>query len=368
MLIRKAYKYRLKVPKSMEGALLRYTGCCRFIWNYFWHLNQYRLDNGYKIMFFHEMSHWLTILKSSEEYGFLSEAPRECLQYTIKTLSDTYIKCFKKQCGKPKVKRKDVHDVFHFYHSISIEGNSIRIPKLGYIKFIKSREIEGAPKNVTVSRHCGNWYVSIQAEQEIDVPVNRPVSAIGIDVGVAEFASLSDGTVYPAVNAFHKTQKKIAWHQRKLNNKVKFSNNWRKQQERIRKQYQKVVNIRKDYLHKVSNDICKNHTKIIVEDLNIPSMLNKGRNFNKAILDQGWHEFFRQLEYKSSWRGGVFIKVNPAYTSQTCFECGHVNKKNRKGQKEFVCMKCKHKANADINASKNILAVGNTVTACLSQE
>ncbi|HHM2006177.1 TPA: RNA-guided endonuclease InsQ/TnpB family protein, partial [Klebsiella pneumoniae] len=249
---------------------------------------------------------------------------------------------------------------------------------LGWVTFRQSRDIVGKIKNATVSQHAGSWYISFQVEMEVDQPVHPSTSAVGLDAGVSKLATLSDGTVFEPVNSFKQNQSRLARLQRQLARKVKFSANWKKQKARISRLHSHIANIRLDYLHKVTTTVSKNHAMIVIEDLKVSSMSKSaagaadmpGRNvaaksgLNKAILDQGWYELRRQLEYKQSWLGGQVLAVNPAYTSQKCACCGHRSKENRKSQANFVCLECGYKENADINGARNILAAGHAVLAC----
>ncbi|EME9941558.1 transposase, partial [Escherichia coli] len=166
--------------------------------------------------------------------------------------------------------------------------------------------------------------------------------------------------------------------QRQLSRRVKFSNNWQKQKRKIQRLHSRIANIRRDYLHKVTTTVSKNHAMIVIEDLKVSNMSKSaagtvsqpGRNvraksgLNRSILDQGWYEMRRQLEYKQLWRGGQVLAVPPAYTSQRCACCGHTAKENRLSQSKFRCQVCGYTANADVNGARNILAAGHAVLAC----
>lgn len=233
-------------------------------------------------------------------------------------------------------------------------------------------------KNVTVSQSCGKWYVSIQTEYEVTEPTHSSTSMVGLDAGVAKLATLSDGTIFEPVNSFKSNQKKLARLQRAMSRKVKFSNNWNKAKRKVQNLHSRIANIRRDYLHKVTTTISKNHAMIVIEDLKVSNMSKSakgtaeqhGRNvraksgLNRSILDQGWFEFRRQLEYKQLWRGGQVLAINPAYTSQKCACCGHTAKENRQSQSKFECLACGYIANADVNGARNILAAGHAVLAC----
>lgn len=230
------------------------------------------------------------------------------------------------------------------------------------MRYRKSRDIVGKIHNVTVSGKNGKWYVSIQTEVEVEDPVHPSLSAVGIDLGVARFATLSDGTFYAPLNSFRRHEQALAKAQRRLKHKRKFSNNWKKAKARIARIHERIARVRADFLHKISTAISKNHAIVCIEDLQVKNMTasasgtkeQPGRNvaaksdLNKSILDQGWYEFRRQLDYKLAWRGGRLIVVAPHYTSQTCPHCGHVGAENRKTQARFLCLRCGFEAHADV--------------------
>lgn len=201
---------------------------------------------------------------------------------------------------------------------------------------------------------------------------------VGLDAGIAKLATLSDGTIFDPVNSFKANQKTLARLQREMSRKVKFSNNWKKTKRKVQNLHSRIGNIRRDYLHKVSTTISKNHAMIVIEDLKVANMSKSaagtvsrpGRNvraktgLNRSILEQGWYELRRQLEYKQLWRGGQVLVINPAYTSQKCACCGHTAKENRQSQSQFECLECRYTENADINGACNILAAGHAALAC----
>ena len=381
MRIVKAFKYKLKTNEQLETKLAAISGCARFVWNKFLALNLERLAKKHKMFWYNEMSFWLTLWKSSEEYGFLNDCPSQVLQQKLKDLEKAFKDGFnKKQPLKrlPKWRKKAIHNSFRYPQGFKISGNRIFLPKIGWINFFNSRKIVGTAKNVTVSKNGNSWYISIQTEQEIAQPARETINQVGIDVGIKQFVALSNGQLYEPVGSYAKNQNKLAKTQRLLKRKKKFSQNWQKIVKKISKIHTKIANTRKDHLQKLSTEICKNHAIIFVEDLKIVNMSrsakgdleNPGSNvkaktgLNKSILDQGWGEFRRQLEYKSLWVGGKVIAVSAAYTSQSCWACGHKSKANRISQESFHCQACNYRENADINAAKNILAAGQAAIAC----
>jgi len=289
---------------------------------------------------------------------------------------------FEKRAKFPRCKRKGMGDSFRYpdpkQFRLNQANNRMFLPKLGWVRYRKSREVIGTVKQITVKRETDGWYACIQTEQEMQVPLPRCGSAVAIDVGVASFATMSDGTIYASPINFRKVEKKIAEEQRKLAKKRKGGTNWCKQVTRLRKLYRKIFNARKDFQHKSSTTISKNHAIVVVEDLNIQGMSasavgtveTPGKNvkaksgLNRSILSQGWSEFFRQLEYKLSWTGGVLIRIPSHNTSNRCAKCGYTCSENRTSQAKFSCIACGHSANADFNAAQNILAAGLVVIAC----
>lgn len=333
-------------------------------------------------MNYNKLAGLLVEWKKNEESSFLGEAPAQSLQQTLKNLDKALREAFDKKNPKrfPRFKKKGLGDSFRYPQGFKIDEKNSRVflPKIGWVCYRNSRKIDGLPKNITVSENGGAWFVSIQTEIEVKSPKHPSFSIVGLDVGVAKFATLSTGEIFEPVNSFKTHQKKLAKQQRRLAKKEKFSNNWKKQKRKIQKLHSKIVNIRRDYLHKTTSTLCKNHACIVLEDLNIVGMSksakgtaeNHGKNvkaksgLNKSIFDQGWFEFRRQLEYKQAWNGGEVITINPKNTSRTCAACGHTAKENRQTQSGFVCVECGHESNADLNAAQNILAAGHAVLAC----
>ena len=395
----KAYRFRLKTNPEMEDKFGRQSGCTRFVWNKALSLNKERLEHKIPVIWYNDMAGFLKLWKQSEEYGFLKKAHSQVLQQSLKDLEKAFKDFLNHKKGFPNFKKKNIHNSFRYPQGFKIEGNRIFLPKIGWVGFFKSRDIRGIPKNVTIKKENSHWYVSIQTEEEIPDAVHPHIdSIVGIDVGIVHFASISDGTLneqfidFPSPLKMY--SKRLAREQRKLSRKKKFSKNWIKQKNRISKIHEDISNIRKDYLHKVSTTLTKNHGIVGVEDLKIKNMTksargtkeNPGRNvraksgLNRAILDKGWGKFTGMLEYKLNYSGGMFVPVLAKYTSLICPECGYVSKENRESQAVFVCKSCGFTHNADWvgaeNVRKRVLkelglvdtsnypTVGHTVEAC----
>ena len=358
----------------------RFAGACRFVFNRALARQNENHEAGNKYIPYGKMASWLVEWKNATETQWLKDAQSQPLQQSLKDLERAYKNFFQNRAAFPRFKKRGQNDAFRYPQGVKLDQENSRIflPKLGWMRYRNSRQVTGVVKNVTVSQSCGKWYISIQTESEVSTPVHPSASMVGLDAGVAKLATLSDGTVFEPVNSFQKNQKKLARLQRQLSRKVKFSNNWQKQKRKIQRLHSCIANIRRDYLHKVTTTVSKNHAMIVIEDLKVSNMSKSaagtvsqpGRNvraksgLNRSILDQGWYEMHRQLEYKQLWRGGQVLAVPPAYTSQRCACCGHTAKENRLSQSKFRCQVCGYTANADVNGARNILAAGHAVLAC----
>ena len=410
MKINKAYKFRLE-PNAEQGVMLtRLVDSARFVWNQVLAVSFEMFAKG-EFINATNLVNKITGLKDNSEFAFLkSQSNAVSLQQKIRDLASAWSRFFdpkvharhkenKKKPKKPKFfkladgteiqlrplmprfKRKsDQNDsmrLVQFDKYCRVEGNRVKLPNgVGFVKFRKSQDIIGTIKNVTITKKSGHWYVSFGTERELaQNPIHPSKTAVGIDLGVAKLIATSDGQVIKPKNSFKANQIKLAALQRQLSRKVLFSQNWKKHNRKIQKLHHHIANIRHDYLHKITTTISKNHAMIACEDLKVAnmsksasgSMEKKGKNvkaksgLNKSILDQGWGMMVNMLEYKQQWQGGLLVKVNPQYTSQTCSECQHIAKENRQTQAKFECVECGHQENADINAAKNILSAGHAV-------
>ena len=375
MLIRKAFKFEIRPNGEQIRKMKRFCGCSRFVFNkaLAWQNEQYGQDNGHKFSYT-EIANLLPQWK--KELIWLKDCHSQVLQQSLKDLESAFKHFFSKRSDFPKFKKKGVKERFRFPQGCKIEQENDRLylPKIGWVRYRNSREVLGEIKNVTVSQKCGRYFVSIQTEFEHTVPTHKG-GEIGIDMGVARFATLSNGEFFEPLNAFKTYKGKLAKLQKQLKNKVKFSKNWQKLKEKIGKLHHKIANCRKDFLHKVSTIISKNHAMIFVEDLQVQNMSasakgtaeQHGKNvkqksgLNRAILDQSWFEFRRQLDYKTQWLGGFLVAVPPQNTSRTCPCCGHTAKENRETQAHFECVECGYTENADVVGAFNVLARGRAI-------
>ena len=358
--------------------MMQFCGCARYVYNRTLSLEKslYKKDSKHSFKY-SEAANRLPGWKKKNP--FLKKCHSQVLQQSLKDLDRAYTNFFEKRGNVPKYKKKYRHDSIRFPQGVELDEvkQQIRLPKIGWMGYRKSRDIIGTIKNVTVSRRGEKWDVSIQTEYEVVSSAPNP-SEIGIDMGVKRFATLSNGDFVEPLNAFKQEQEKLAKLQRKLARQKKGSRNSRKTKRKIARLHRYIADSRRDFLHKTSTKIAKNHSIICVEDLKVSNMSasargtkeSPGKNvrqksgLNRSILDQGWYSFFRMLSYKLKQRGGKLIKVDPRNTSRTCPRCGLASAENRKSQATFACIGCGYRSNADEVGAINILRAGRARLAC----
>jgi putative transposase len=359
-----AFKYELLPNGQQERQMRRFAGSCRFVYNKALALQKERHEQGQKKLGYAGLCQLLTAWRHSTDTAWLADAPVHPLQQALQDLERAHSHFFAQRAGFPKFKKKGRSDSFRYSGSETTKldqvNSRIYLPKLGWMRYRNSREVLGTVKNVTVSKHAGKWFVSIQTEREVNWPIPQG-GAVGMDMGIARLATLSDGTFYAPLNSFKRHEARLRKAQQALSRKVKFSNNWKKAKARLQRIHSQMANARRDFLHKVSTAICKSHAMVCIEDLQVRNMSKSaagtadapGKNvraksaLNKAILDQGWYEFRCMLEYKLAWKGGRLIVVPPQNPSRTCPCCGHVSSDNRQTQAWFECVACGYENNAD---------------------
>ncbi|MRV76499.1 transposase [Duganella sp. FT92W] len=377
-----AFKYELMPTGEQERDMRRFAGSCRFVYNKALAIQKDNHAQGNKFIGYVGMAANLPVWKREASMKWLKEAPSQALQHALKDLEKAYKNFFEKRAGFPCFKRKGCGDSFRYPDPKQIRldeaNNRILLPKLGWLRYRNSRRVQGDLRNVTVSQSGGKWYVAIQTQCEVEQPLPTATTAIGIDVGIARFVTMSDGAFIAPLNSFKKHQRRLARYQRRMSRKVKFSSNWKKAKARVQKMHTRIANARKDFLHKTTTTISKNHALVCIEDVQVKNMSRSAKGtveqpgskvrqksgLNRAIVDQGWGEFHRQLGYKLAWNGGMLLAVPSHHTSQTCPACGHVSQDNRRTQAQFLCVDCGYKNHADVVGAINILARGHRVLAC----
>ncbi|NET26322.1 RNA-guided endonuclease TnpB family protein [Okeania sp. SIO1I7] len=256
------------------------------------------------------------------------------------------------KCGFPLFKKKGRKDSFYLEGSIKIfQGNYIQLPRIGVVKTYEILP-NCKVKNVRISKRADNWYISFKYDIE-PVPTEKVEETIGVDIGINTLATCSDGSKFANVKAYRQAKKRLVRHQRAVSKKVIGSKNRIKAVKKLAKLHKKVADIRADALHKLTTWLAKNHSTIVIEDLNVSGML-KNHKLASAIADCGFYEFKRQLTYKSEWYGSKLIIADRFYpSSQICSNCGH-QQKMPLNLRTYECSECGFEADRDFNAAVNL--------------
>ena len=377
----KSFKIRLEPNNKQASLFQQHAGVARHAYNQGLAYCYDLFKNGEKIPSAISLHKWLVaVVKKENPWYYESSkcAPQEALRDLDKAFKNFH-KLQKKSGyslkdkkgslkGLPNFKKKGKKDSFYLEGSIRIEGNLIKLPKIGWVKLSEKITVDSI-KNCVISRVADEWFVSFNTEYKPEY-TNKKYSVVGCDLGIKTLATLSNGEIFENLKPYKNAKKKLRKQQKEVSRRFvkgakNQSNNYKKSVFKLSKTHTQVANFRKDTLHKITTYLAKNFETVVIEDLKVSNMV-KNRNLASAILDGGFFEFKRQLLYKKEWYGGSLIIANAYFpSSKLCSCCGSKKEILKLSEREYACTECSSVLDRDFNASKNLekLAVSSPATA-----
>ena len=371
------YRFRVYPTRKQAARIDEWQHTLRALWN---SANEQRMMRLKR-----KQGAWPTYNRQAKELTELRSAcpwqrdvPTDFAQSLLRTLDAAWKDFFANKKGIPnfKAKGRDAATMrTNAPKRFRVARKRVKLPKLGWVKIRAHRPIVGTPKVISLTKDCGHWFASITCEiTEVEPRHPHRGKHIGLDMGIAKAVADSDGGFVENPRFLKRESARLARRQRRLARKTRGSNRRAKAKESVARVHRKIRNQRKDWQHKLTNAYANSHGIIVVEALQVSNMVRSakgtadkpGRNvraksgLNRSIADVGWGEIRRQLDYKTKWRGGDLLVVDPRNTSRSCRICTHTAKENRTTQELFFCVACGHTEHADTHAAKNILARAGT--------
>lgn len=362
--MKRGYKYKIKPTVKQRQQLSQAFGCSRFIYNWGLDKKTKTWTNEHKTVTYFDLAKELTMLKQMEEYKWLKDVPNECLQQSLRNLDNAFTQFFKAKKGFPKFKsKKRSKNCSKYLNAVKFDFEhwKVRVPKCGWIKLCYNKEFDLSSCKIgtlTISRDkCGEYWCTIVVEDNMPEKSKAKISeetSVGIDLGIKDFAILSDGTKYQNPKYYEHNKRRLALLQHRFARTKQGSKRHEVMRLKIARQYRKISNMRNDFIHKLTTDLVKSYDTICLENLNVEGMM-KNHNLAMAIQSASWGEFVRQIKYKSERFGKnvIFIgRFEPS--SKTCSECGYTNHNLTLKDREWTCPICGNKHDRDVNAAINI--------------
>jgi putative transposase len=351
-------KARIYPTDAQAEKLSQFFGCARWWWNHALNQTTTTYAQTGKGLSREGLNALLPALK--KEFPWLGECHSQVLQSVTLNLSKAFINFFEKRAKFPNFKSKHGQQSIQYPQGTKFVDHLIYLPKLGWVKINLHRPLNGEVKTVTISKNTsGQYFAAILTEQEGEYPVpSREGNAIGIDLGITDFAITSTGSKYPNPRPIKKHQSNLKRKQRKLSRKVKGSNSRNKARKLVAKVHQRISNSRQDFLHKLSHKLVNENQVIVVEDLAVKNMV-RNHCLAKAISDCGWSSFVGMLDYKCERSGKILVKVDRFFpSSKTCSHCYHRVSTLSLDVRQWTCSSCGTSHDRDVNAAQNLKAEG----------
>ena len=371
-MLARGYRFKLRPTAEQEALFRQFAGVCRLVYNLaleqrrdWW--RHYERETGQRLNYIAQ-ARQLTDLRA--EFDWIRAVYVSCQQQALRDLDRAFGNFFAGRARYPTPRKKGISDTFRLpgreveTRRLNGKWSAVRLPKIGWVKFRDTRAIQGTIKNATVSGGADGWHVAFACEIERETLQNlRP--AVGIDRGVATTLALSTGEMVSVPASLDRIEAAKRRAQRVLSRRRRGSRRYARQRRRIARLQGRAGRIRRDFHHRAALDIAQRFGIAVLEDLRIQNMTasasgtvdDPGRmvrqkaGLNRSILNQGWGAFDLILTYKMEERGGRVVKVDPAYSSQTCAACGVVDARSRESQARFRCVACGHADHADRNAA-----------------
>jgi putative transposase len=338
---RKTYRFRMRPTRAQESGLNRLAGARRWVWN--WALGRWKdhYKATGKTISLAQLSCELTALKQQPETAWLKEADSQALQQTLKDLHRAFANFFAKRARHPRFKSRKRDPLrFRIPQRVKVADGMVYVPKVGFMRIRQSQPVDGATKSATFRRSpTGKWYVTLTAEFEmpdVALPPPDPVKVAGIDLGLIDFATITDADPIPAPKFYREAQRRLRRAQRALSRRKPGSRRKAKARLNVARVHERIANQRRDFLHKLTTDLVGSHDGLCIEDLSLCGLVRT--KLAKSFTDASMGEFRRQLTYKSAWNRKHLVVVDRFFpSSRLCRGCGAINHKLTLSDRHWVC-------------------------------
>lgn len=369
MLTHKSFRFRVYPTAAQAARLEQWEHALRALWNAALDQRLQGLARWPKRYFtFAEQCRELTAARAANPW--LADVPRNVCEYALRELDLAWQRCFKRLARAPRFKRKGRDSVA----MCEAHGDrwrvdaTLRFPRIGAVRVVAHRELEGTPKSCSLVRDGDQWFAAIMCVVEHPAPEPRAEPVVALDRGIVNLVADSDGRIVPGPAHYEHALARLRRAQRTVSRRRKGSNRRERAKLRVARIHRKIRRQREHFAHVLSYRYAKSHGTVIVEDLRIGNMVRVGSGLARRIADAGWGQLVRCLRYKLAWSGGQLVEVPAQYSSRTCHACGVVDRASRSTQDTFACVGCGLSTHADLNAARVLLGRRRTSCAVLPAE